>query len=232
MKYTLRKNQFEKNGKKCTARPVGVRRRTMDHFFERSSGMVATLSDAEKQAVVDAYWTIIKDVIADGEEYHDQHISVRLTVGGVFEDELDRFDKDRHRVNLSAKVAPYIRNAAKGISMEYVTPTVEFPSVQYVFDWNTKTKNDIISSGGVLEIKGIHLKFVPDDEDQGVFFIHQDSGKETKSSYIHSYSSSKIQCLAPELTPGDYYMEVRNASGGSRELASNTDLITFTVVSD
>ncbi|MFA8301162.1 MAG: DNA-binding domain-containing protein [Hyphomicrobiales bacterium] len=230
MKYTLYKNRLTKDENDCIARPVNVRSRDIDSLIERVRGITSTLGSNEIKAVIDAYWSTIENFVADGDEYKDDHIGIRLGISGAFDDKWDRFDKNRHKVTINANVGNKIKGAVDKISMEYENTDADAPKILSIFDWNSKTEDQTLTPDGVIEIKGEHLKFMEDEEKQGVFFVNKANLEEAvKSDYIRINHPKQIQCTVPKLTPGIYYIEVRSASSSSANIKVNKKDIELSV---
>ncbi|MFA8451446.1 MAG: DNA-binding domain-containing protein [Bacteroidales bacterium] len=229
MKYSLYLNPLSKEESDCFARPTEVRSRKIEDLIKRITGVTSTLSSAETKSIIDSYWSNIAKFIADGEEYHDDYISIRLGISGRFDNIDDRFDRERHKVSVNANVSSRIKEAGSKICLEYEDAVTDYPAIVSVFDWGSHTNNEKITSEGTVEIKGSRLKVDYDDGEQGIFFVNKETGDDIKAGYLRTNQPKCLVFSAPVLEAGTYTIEVRNKTRNGRVLRMNIDATEFMV---
>jgi hypothetical protein len=78
-------------------------------------------------------------------------------------------------------------------------------------DLNSGELNSQVTPGGMAQLTGYRLKFDPSDPNQGIFFVN---GSPTRVSIVGKNGPSELMFLVPpDLTPGDYNLEVRSTMG-------------------
>ncbi len=66
-------------------------------------------------------------------------------------------------------------------------------------------------SGDVVSMEGVNLKFNPQAEDEGIFWIGGGAPVRTETIITNTASSVKLQI--PELAPGDYSLSIATRLG-------------------
>jgi hypothetical protein len=71
-----------------------------------------------------------------------------------------------------------------------------------------------IRSGGILQLRGLRLRFDPKESGQGVFFVSE-SGAEVRSPFYPMILPSTVMAGVPDsLSPGSYAVVLRAAVNG------------------
>lgn len=140
-------------------------------------------------------------------------------IKGVFNGITDTFDASRHRVdvgaNPGARVRKTVREGAAVTKAETIKP--EPALLQYV-DLGSGETNGKITSGNIGTINGHRLKFDPDQDDNGIYFVNIDNAAEVKVTTIQKNKPGQLVFLAPSMPDGQYYLEVRTRFRDSAEL--------------
>ena len=220
LNYSLYNNHFTAdNPDDRLARPVDVTVNTREDLIEEITGPGSILKPTETDAVIDNYWSTITDYLRKGEGYSDDYIRTRFGISGVFQDEDDQYDPARHQVLISVVPKDAVTDATDDISLQKVDGQAITPVVDTIYDWGSGTDDDILTPGGVLEIKGNHLKIHGNIEEEGVFFVNQSGGTETAASHIRTSEPKTLTLQVPEgLAAGTYRIEVRNTRHDSETL--------------
>jgi len=210
MKYTTIDNQLTtENLNDHMAQTIDMVVNGFDKVKKKMSGPGSILKETEINAVHADYWKAIISFIANGQNYRDEYVSIRMNITGVFEDEDDRYDPARHKIVLSVIPGPDLKEAARQVRPVYVETDSINPVVKSAYDWNSKTTNQKLTSGGGLEIEGADLKIF-EGEGQGVFFINASEGFEVKAEHIRTNEPKTLSLSVPDLKAGTYKIEVRN----------------------
>lgn len=106
----------------------------------------------------------------------------------------------RPSAELSGGVLPNLR------AEKIMENSIKYPSV-IVYENSSDTMDDGYHPGNVLKMRGINLKFDPDAEDEGVFWINS-AGESVKATSISHNTPSALHCQIPELAPGEYIVEI------------------------
>jgi len=140
-------------------------------------------------------------------------------IKGVFNGITDTFDASRHRVdvgaNPGARVRKTVREGATVTKTETIKPA---PALLEYVDLGSGETNGQITSGNIGTINGHRLKFDPDQDDNGIYFVNIDTADEVKVTTIQKNKPGQLVFLAPSMPNGQYYLEVRTRFRDSAEL--------------
>ncbi|MDR2793995.1 MAG: DUF4469 domain-containing protein [Treponema sp.] len=144
-------------------------------------------------------------------------------VGGVFANEYDPVDKDKHKVNFRFRTLSGLRRLADRIEVVSVGLAAASGYITEVSDVTTGLVNETVTSGGIFMLTGNKIKVAGQPDQTGVFFFApgsppgspDESVKVTANFAIND--PSQIVGTVPQLTADkDWYIEVRtNYSGNS-----------------
>jgi len=230
MEYTLYDNNFTKdNPDDRLAKAVNVPVKNLKDLLKAITGPGSILKMTESQAVIAAYWGAIINYVSNGNAYRDEYISIRLDITGVFDNDADRFDKARHALSLSIIPGSQLKDATQLIPLHFVKAEPEMPFIKTVYDWESETANQNLTSNGILEIQGDALKIYTEVEGQGVFFINKANGNETVANLPRINSPKTLTLRIPELVAGEYRLEVRNTARKCKTMRIGMSPINFTV---
>jgi hypothetical protein len=90
------------------------------------------------------------------------------------------------------------------------------PHILEVKDVQSGSVNETLTPGGVVQLRGGRLKFLPAEESNGIFLVRE-NGDATKLTVIVENKPARLIAVLPaEIAQGDYYIEVRTSwsSGG------------------
>jgi len=131
-------------------------------------------------------------------------------IKGVFNGITDTFDPSRHRVdvgaNPGARVRRTVRAGATVTKAETIKPA---PALLEYVDLGSGETNGRITSGNIGTINGHRLKFNPDRDDEGIYFVNIDTAAEVKLTAIQKNKPGQLVFLTPIVPGGQYYLEVR-----------------------
>lgn len=184
-----------------------------EDLIGKITGPGSILKPTETDAVIDNYWQTITEYIRDGEAYSDDYIRTRFSISGVFQNEVDQFDPERHEVLVSIVLKDSVAEAANNISVQKVNGRNIVPEIERIYDWGSETNDETLTPGDVLEITGNHLKLYDNLEEEGVFFVNQSDGTETNADQIRTNEPKTLTLRIPDgLAACTYRLEVRTTS--------------------
>jgi hypothetical protein len=92
-------------------------------------------------------------------------------LGGSFRDPTDQFDRKRHKVTVVAGVSPAFQTRMRQrLSMHRVEPSNHRPLIHEVKDHESGTRNQSVTPGQVVSLKGYRLIFNPKDPRESLEF--------------------------------------------------------------
>lgn len=151
-----------------------------------------------------------------GNKINTGYFSACASVRGSFKDKNDHFDKEKHRVVYKFSTGYMLQKKAADTQAEILNIIPIYFGIQQVFDTATSSVNDLLSPGKVLIIKGKKIKLVGEDTEVGVYFIQLPGGERVKvpaCDVIQNHNAS-LMVVVPELTQGNYQLELRTQYAG------------------
>ena len=212
IKYYLQPNPITPDPNDQSARVLSNKVHDTDSITKEMLKRGSTITEADIRAVLNVFFTVVTDEVADGNTVNLPLVNIRAGVTGVFTNITDSFDASRHikKANLSAGI-DLIRkmNEAKVEKINVPTPA---PALISFTDVNSQTTNSILTPGGIGQLVGEELKFNPANPAEGIFFIATDNTA-TPAPILASRTEGKIVFSIPALPAGDYTLEVRKGYG-------------------
>jgi len=127
--------------------------------------------------------------------------------GIVFEDGEEIFDpSDFHENFMVTAGRDMNQNSEKDIFTTFDASGKEPLILQY-YDVSTGTTNETVTVGGTGKLHGSRLTFNPEINDEGVFFIYNNT--ELKVDKIKTNHPGELVFEVPEMETGTYYIELR-----------------------
>lgn len=212
IKYYLQPNPITPDPNDQSARVVNNKVHDADSIATEMLKRGSTITKADILAVLNVFFTVVGEEVADGNSVNLPLMNIRAGVTGVFSSVTDSFDASRHikKANLSAGI-DLIRKM-NGASVEKITVPITSPALIAFNDVNSQTTNSLLTPGGIAQLMGEELKFNPANAAEGIFFIAADNTT-TQATVIASRTEGKIVFSIPSLPAGDYTLEVRKGYG-------------------
>jgi len=131
-------------------------------------------------------------------------------IKGVFNGITDTFDPSRHRVDVGANPGARVRRTVRvGATVTKAETIKPAPALLEYVDLGSGETNGKITSGNIGTINGHRLKFNPDQDDEGIYFVNIDTAAEVKLTAIQKNKPGQLVFLTPSVPGGQYYLEVR-----------------------
>lgn len=185
IKYYLQPNPITLDPNDQSARVVSNKVHDTDSITKEMLKRGSTITEADIRAVLNVFFTVVTDEVADGNSVNLPLVNIRAGVTGVFTSITDSFDASRHikKANLSAGTE-LIRKMNEARVEKINVPTAA-PALIAFTDVNSQTTNSILTPGGIGQIVGEELKFNPANAAEGIFFIATD-GTVTPATIVAS----------------------------------------------
>ncbi|MDN3676279.1 DNA-binding domain-containing protein [Flavobacterium paronense] len=214
IKYYLQPNPITPDPNDQSARVISNKVHDTDSITKEMLKRGSTITEADIRAVLNVFFMVVTDEVADGNSVNLPLVNIRAGVTGVFTSITDSFDASRHikKANLSAGTE-LIRKMNEA-RVEKITVPTAAPALIAFTDVTSQTTNSILTPGGIGQIVGEELKFNPANVTEGIFFIASD-GTVTPATIIASRTEGKIVFSVPALPAGNYTLEVRKGYGST-----------------
>jgi hypothetical protein len=201
------------------AQTVNVRTYGEPEIVEQMLKRGASLTKSDLLAANQLRTEVVLDLLADGCSVNTGLCIMSPSISGVFQGAGDGFDSSRHRVNINIYPTSATREMAKKIRVQKVQVADPSPYIVEVKDAVSGTANEMLTPGGILELRGSRLKFIAENPSNGLFLIPE-SGGEVRVEVVAENKPARLMALIPaNLAPGTWYVEVRTtfSQGNAKE---------------
>ena len=188
-----------------------------------SRGTLLTRTDI--LAVLNGLEETVAEALLEGNTVTLPLFNTSFSISGVFDSPLDVFDKHRHRLHINLSKGTLLREVEQKIKLEKVNSPAPQPSIQEVKDSVSGTVNEILTSKGVVELRGFNLKIEGDDLTCGLWFTV--NGQDFKAAVLIENKPSKIIAMIPELPAGECTVKVATRYTGSGTLLKAPKQVIF-----
>ena len=220
IKYGLRENLLTADPDDCMAQVVDARTYTQEdiaqEMIKRGSSLTAADIAAYQKLEVEVY----KDIIANGGNLNTPLISTSFSITGVFANQTDSFDKNRHVIRLNVNAGAELREAAAKTTVQKVETTSTDPYITSVSD-KISGESSVVKTGSVMQITGSRLRFDAADPEQGVFAVTA-GGEFRCSTVVENKPARLLVLLSTDVPAGDFTVEVRTKITGTRGASGKT----------
>jgi hypothetical protein len=144
-------------------------------------------------------------------------INTSHSISGVFDSILDIFDPNRHKVHINLHKGTLLRDAEKEVKLAKVNTPAPQPFILEVKDSVSGKVDEVLTSGGAIEISGINIKITGDKPEVGLYFVNE-SGIEIKAVTLIQNKPSSVLALIPILAAGNYRVKIVTQYSGGRDL--------------
>ncbi len=177
------------------------------------------LKPTECNAVINATFRALGKRLQRGEGFISEYLLIDRSISGVFTDDDDRFDSERHQVKANVRLGSTLAKIAEQSPVQKVLTIKKLPVLESFRDLKSKTFNDRLTPGSFAEITGTDLKISDlNHPEEGVFFIDQ-KGVATRVADVSNNYPGKLTIEVPDsLKRGEYTLEVRSVRRGTKTL--------------
>lgn len=176
-----------------------------------SRGTMVTETDL--RAVMHLIFDVISSFAADGYNVNTPIVNVRTLLRGVFTDEEEPFNRDKHEIKAGISSGVLLRDKFKAAPVEKTKASLVGPRITSFFDQKTGLKNSEFTPGGMGMLKGSNLRYDSLATEEGIYF-RDTAGAETKVSDILETKPGKISFSIPDtLATGFYTLILRTRMG-------------------
>jgi hypothetical protein len=181
----------------------------------------STATFADIKAVMEIFFSVVGDVVADGGSIRLPIVNIRPAISGSFATPIEPFDSSRHTVLPRVTPGEFVLRSLSNIQVSRQETIERGPRVMLYTDCKTSTSSTY-SSGFIGKLAGKDLNFDETNPSEGLFIINEENDAEVKVEHFGKITNAELMFTQPTLTKGAYYMEVRKAYGTSKELRSGT----------
>ena len=208
IKYRIVTSKLSNNPTGFVACVTSRRTVELEEIAAEIARLGTTVSEPDVLNVIRHYNDVIARMLLKGENINTPAVRYKTSVRGTFANQSDAFDPARHQVTAQLSAGPLLRHALRDATLEKVKGTVVVPQPQCYIDTYSGAQNGVLTPNQVGRLVGKDLRFDPDDERQGVFFLNE-AGAATRVLAAGLNMPSHLVFIVPDLAAGAYRLEVR-----------------------
>ena len=213
LKYALVENVMTTDPHNCIAVVSSPEVKDLNDVIDFMIAEGTGLTRPQAMAYFEKLTQTIEYFLGEGHRVVTPLVRVRLSISGVFNNKKDYFDSSRHKLNIRTSSGLRLRELPSKIKLEKVEVSQQAPLPELFEDGSSREVNLLASPGGIGVLKGNRLKFDPDDNALGIFFIPvEDTANETRVDVYSGVKPSEIHFQIPDLPAGEYAIAVKTKS--------------------
>ncbi len=229
IKYSLFKNHLTQAEKDCVAFIQERRTITLPMIMGTMTGRGKSITDTQVLSVLNEFSHVVSEHLKQGDSISTDMFSIMPSIKGSFEDSEDSFDAARHTVSFNMKLGKTWKVDTSLIEMQKVAAPTKTPMIVSAEDRLSETMDESLSPKGTLDIRGIDLKINEGADDEGIFFLVDQTA--TKATKYYANTDKKVEVRIPELTSANTCsIEIRKRYGQSKQLYTFTYDVAFTIL--
>lgn len=184
-------------------------------LIERKSGTGAKAETLKHHANL-IFNEIIEQVL-DGKKVDCGYFTAQANVKGSFDSLGDRFDKERHSVDIVFSEGHLSHKAKKELSVNVIDTKPNSFRIWTISDRQTNLRTDKLVMNRVLVIRGEKIKITGDNPTVGLYLLHNETGKEIHfpSTALLSNGDTTLELIVPELAAGSYQLKITTQYSGN-----------------
>ena len=218
LQYTSVENLLTAAPNDYSAQPVNVRSYTFTEIIRRILARNPGLSEAQLTSAINEFVEEVSIITAEGDSVNTPLINTNLSIQGVLDSAADTFDAKRHRVRININAGVKLVAAVARVKPQKTDVADSLPHIIEVKDIVSGAVNETLTAGGVVQIRGSRLKFLPDNDTNGIFLTDAKGATVKLTTVVENKPARLMAMLPANLPQGEYTVEVRStylASGRS-----------------
>lgn len=147
--------------------------------------------------------------LCDANGVNTGYFTAELHMKGVFDSLNETYNPVKHKLLFEFHQGSLLRRELEEVSVTIEGAADTSPLLDQIIDSASGDVNQRLTIGGIFEIRGFNLKFLPSEADNGIFLIGDDG--ETRLPVVPTNTPQHLLAQVPShnLPAGDYFIEVR-----------------------
>lgn len=177
---------------------------------------------------VNLFLSEMMELIESGNKINTGYFMAQANVKGSFNSLSDKYDPQRHSVDISFWPGALSRGRASKMKAEIQDVGSLNFGIWRITDVQTGLEVRKLVMNRVIIISGEKIKITGDDPKAGLYLINTESGNEIhfSASDLYKNGNAKIMFIVPELLPGNYQLKITTQYGGKgKPLATSRSCI-------
>ena len=149
---------------------------------------------------------VMTDIVQDGQAVNLPFFKMFPAISGTFDSADAPFSHSDHQVEMNLNLSKELEELLPKVQVHKEDFQPNLPVISEVLDINSGSQNANITAGGAIKIDGSRLKIEGSDPSNGVYFVSEDGGTQSKvvSTLIQNRPGELIVTV-PSLTMGDQF---------------------------
>lgn len=190
----------------------------INHMAARNSG----ISKAIMIVVFGEFLKTLITLLVDGYKIETPFAVFSITIKGDFTSPDDKFDHQRHKIELNIAVGDPLKDGFAGqLRPRKRQMVLPHPIISRCTSGSAPTASNVLWPGRIATIHGTGLKFDENDPSQGIFLTPVQSSADPQpmgsplriDDVGHNKGRKLVFVVPPDLPPGLYQLEVRARFG-------------------
>jgi len=176
----------------------------------------ADISAKAMEHAVDLFHDELIYQICNGFTVSTGVFNVRPAIKGVFNKATEQFNPEKHRISFDFNQGIKLRRELANVNVEITGVSKVSFFIDQVTDIESESVNDILTPNRNLRISGSRIKIDGESDENGVYFINQESNERVKvESKIPVNRPSELIVVIPSLGAGTYKVEIVTQFSGT-----------------
>lgn len=214
VKYHLLENQLTGRSDDFMAQTQSAASFDKEAVIKRMLDSGTLLTKTDILPVLNKWEEAVIAIILEGNTVTMPLFHTSFSISGVFDGPMDSFDHLRHKLNINISKGSLLRNVQNDIKLEKTNAVAPALYILEVKDSVSGLVNTILSTGGVLEVYGSHMKIDGSNPNCGLYFVDS-AGVSTKAITIVQNKPSTVIVMIPSLEAGSYRVKLITQYNGS-----------------
>ena len=211
LQYSLVRNWLTDRPDDHSAQTRSMKSLDKEAIVTRMLNKNATFKRTDILAVLDCFEETVVETLIKGDSVNLPLFNTLFSISGVFENQKDSFDKNRHKLKINLTKGVLLRETEKYVRFEKTDANCPQPQILEVKDTVSKTVNEKLTPKGVVELRGHNLKIDGNDPSCGLWFVcsrGKEKGTESKAEILIENKPSKIIAMIPDLKSTNYRIKI------------------------
>lgn len=187
IKYFLQPNPVTPDPNDQSARVKPNATLDLKDIIKLTTKRGTSLTETDLTGAANLLFEVITDEVADGNSVTLPLVNIRPGIKGVFTSAADSFDASRHIKRATLTSGSLLSSKMQTAKIEKLTSELPSPVLVEYMDVNSGTANSLLTPGGIGSITGEELKFNPENEAEGIWFVPTGDGEAVKVTFVATH---------------------------------------------
>lgn len=184
----------------------------ISHLAETRGGSNIKAEDMTR--IVNLWLKEMSYQLCDNNGVNTGYFQAKMHIQGVFKSATDTYDPQRHKLLFEFQQGKLLRDELELVDVAIDGAADTAPLLDTVYDYSSNITNQYLTIGGMIEIKGFNLKFLPKEASNGIFLVSE-IGTHKLLLVPTNKPQQLIAQIPADVPPLAYWIEVRTTLSGS-----------------